>query len=125
MGVAVGDLNGNRYPDVVFANNTQPNRVCLNDRYWSFTCTDVSSGNTASQGVALGDVDGDGDLDAVFANSSGSNSRVCLNDWTGVFSCANLNGDLRRTRAVAAIGGPIFVDGFESGDDTAWDLTMP
>ena len=29
------------------------------------------------------------------------------------------------TRAVAAIAGPIFVDGFESGDTTAWSSSTP
>jgi hypothetical protein len=68
------------------------------------------------------DVDGDGDFDALFANNQTPN-RVCLNDGTGSFSCGDVSADTNGSRGVAAFSVPIFVDGFESGDTSAWSST--
>jgi hypothetical protein len=50
--------------------------------------------------VALGDLDGDGDLDAVFANQGIYDSRVLLNDGTGLFEYT----DQRLTRQGHGVG---------------------
>ncbi len=41
--MALGDVNGDTKVDAVFANQNQPNRVCLGDGAGGFTCSDVSS----------------------------------------------------------------------------------
>jgi Tol biopolymer transport system component/acetyltransferase-like isoleucine patch superfamily enzyme len=82
--VALGDLDGDGDPDAFVANNSQPNRVWLNDGAGIFSLKDPPMGNYYSQDVALGDLDGDGDLDAFVANLSQPN-RVYWNDGAGSF----------------------------------------
>ncbi len=70
--------------DLIFANQSARNRVCLNDGSGSFTCSNVSGDTNQSFAMAVADVDGGTGLDLIFANSgifgTGDNNRVCLND---------------------------------------------
>ena len=67
-------------------------------------------------------------LDAVFANRNQVN-RVCLGDGTGSLNnCNNVSADTNDSRGVAlglVLDPVIFVDGFESGDTSAWSATVP
>ncbi len=65
-GLAVGDLNGDRHPDLVAVSWRREHTVHLNDGKGSFRDS-RAFGHSAEQAwsVALGDVDLDGDLDAV------------------------------------------------------------
>ncbi len=86
-GVIMGDVDGDRDLDVVFANKDGQNRLYINDGSGVFedvTLTHFPEDNDNSRGMALGDVDGDGDLDVMFAHRSGRN-RLYLNDGSGVF----------------------------------------
>ena len=85
-GGAVGDVNGDGFPDVVTVTGyTQTLNVQINKGDGSFS-TDEEVGvypigsTYRSDYVSLGDIDRDGDLDAVIANG-----RILLNDGTGVF----------------------------------------
>lgn len=83
--VVLGDVNGDRHLDIIFANDGQ-NRLYIN--YGSGVFNDVTSTNMPPDtdltwGAALGDVNGDGHLDVVFANTG--QNRLCLNDGPGVF----------------------------------------
>jgi len=85
-GVVVADLNGDGYPDILFANNGQ-DAVVINDGSGNFT--DETAGRLprsvdVTQDLELGDVDGDGDLDLVVANE-GANA-LYINDGAGHFS---------------------------------------
>jgi hypothetical protein len=71
LGVAVADFNGDGWPDILVANDGQPNRLWINRRDGTFSEEAVDRGIAvngmgqaqAGMGVALGDVDGDGLLD--------------------------------------------------------------
>ena len=109
--VALGNMNGDVFPDAVFANYSfdQRNRICLGDGTGCFTCSDVSADTKLSLGVALGDVNGDTFLDAVFANDGlnfgrwidNAENRICLGDGTGSFTCSDVSVDSSRSEDVA------------------------
>ena len=100
-GVALDDVNGDTFPDAVFANFDQPNRICLGDGAGGFTCSDVSADTNDSFEVALGDVNGDTFPDAVFANNFSDSNRVCLGDGAGGFTCSDVSADTDDSSGVA------------------------
>ena len=105
-GIALGDLDGDRDLDVVFANGqhlAEKDWVSLNDGRGSFrTKRALGDGADPSYGVALGDLDGDGDLDVVIANDVGAPSVVHQNDGTGKFTfLTSLDAGGQARRAVA------------------------
>jgi hypothetical protein len=68
LGVVCADFNGDHWPDILVANDGQPNRLWINQRNGTFKDEAVLRGLAyngmgqaqANMGVALGDVDGDG-----------------------------------------------------------------
>ncbi len=82
--MSLGDLDGDGDLDAFVANNSQPNRVWLNQGVHrtgapgEFNDSGQTLGNHSSFAVSLGDLDGDGDLDAFVANF-GQPNRVWLN----------------------------------------------
>jgi hypothetical protein len=94
-GVALGDLNGDGYLDIVFAVKDAQNRLLLSNGTGALsdvTKTNLPADYDNSRGIALGDINGDGYLDIVFANrlSNEGQSKVYLNDGAGVFSDVTL-----------------------------------
>ncbi len=110
--VAVGDIDGDGDPDVVFGNEGQ-SRLLLNDgrgRFTDATGTHLPQSLLRTRDVALGDVDGDGDLDLVLGNwwsywsYDGPQTRLYRNDGAGVFvdaTATNVPIDTDATDAVA------------------------
>lgn len=85
-GVVVADVNGDGFPDILFANNGQ-DAVIINDGAGNFvdeTAERLPRSRDVTQDLELGDVDGDGDLDLVVANE-GANA-LYINDGTGRFT---------------------------------------
>ena len=93
-------MDGDTILDAVFANQNQPNRVCLGDGAGGFACSDVSSDTNVSLGVGLGDVNNDTIFDAVFVNDRQPN-RVCLGNGAGGFTCSDVSPDASAGRSVA------------------------
>ncbi len=63
-GVALGDLDRDLLPEIIFANLSGPNTILWNQGHRRFRRTELT--DTDSRGVATVDVDGDGLLDPVF-----------------------------------------------------------
>jgi hypothetical protein len=93
--IAIGDLNGDRIPDVVVSGwrnsptDGCPNRVLLNDGKAHLTDTgqQLDEKMNHSHSLALGDVDRDGDLDAVIvAQGEAPSGGAYLNDGKGRFT---------------------------------------
>ncbi|MCH7753409.1 MAG: VCBS repeat-containing protein, partial [Planctomycetes bacterium] len=85
QGVSLGDLDGDGDLDAFVANDSQANRVWINQggaqagTAGTFTDSLQTLGSSGSRGVSLGDVDGDGDLDAFVANRFNQANRVWIN----------------------------------------------
>ncbi|MEM7202950.1 MAG: VCBS repeat-containing protein [Planctomycetota bacterium] len=97
--VAVGDVDGNGAPDLVFGNRAQQNRLFLNDgagRFVDATATNLPADTDDTAAVVLADLDGDSDVDLLLGNGvepsipavAGAPNRAYLNDGTGVFADA-------------------------------------
>lgn len=103
FGVALGDVDGDGWPDLVCGNRAQENTLYRNTGgVFADTPSWKSEERNNTIGVALGDIDGDGDLDLVCGNDGGVNT-IYLNkdglfstlpDWWSV-------GQMRNTFGVA------------------------
>jgi hypothetical protein len=94
-GLAIGDVNGDGWPDVVVGNSGKDARIFLwlgdpvrPGHFIDATSTHLPAVNDATQDIALADLDGDGDLDMVVANEVPPN-RLLLNDGQGRFTDAS------------------------------------
>ncbi|MFN8580079.1 MAG: VCBS repeat-containing protein [Gemmatimonadaceae bacterium] len=93
-GVAVGDVDGNGYPDLYFSSNLGPNRLYLNMGNYRFVDATDRAGVAGPEGwktgVTMVDIDGDGDLDifvcAVNYLGMHGHNVLYINDGHGVFS---------------------------------------
>src|SRR6266496_3054941 len=110
-GVAIGDVDGDGWPDIYLCSLQGPNRLYRNLGQWRFQEMDIVDAACADQlstGATLADVDGDGDLD-LLVNGIGAGTRLFLNDGHGVFSEVTHSGLSRRygamTSALADVDG--------------------
>lgn len=101
--VAIGDVNGDRIPDIVVANNCVSSGNCSNGAVTVLlgvgdgtfqAAKSYNSGGQNSSGIALSDVNGDGKLDALISNyCSGDcvqsgNVGVLFGNGDGTFQAA-------------------------------------
>ena len=88
-GVALGDVDGDRHPDLFLARTQGCNALYRNLGDWRFADVTDSAGVGAcdrhSTGAAFLDLDGDGDLDLALLATTGPNA-VFVNDGNGRFT---------------------------------------
>jgi hypothetical protein len=88
-GVCLGDVDGDRLPDVFLARTEGPNALYRNLGEWRFEDVTERAGVAApdrySSGCVLADVDGDGHLDLILVALGGPNA-LFLNDGTAHFT---------------------------------------
>src|SRR5688572_28510665 len=86
--LALGDVDGDRRPDLIIGNHLQQARLYLNTgtRFVDAMVPRMpATANHMTAALALGDVDGDADLDLAVGNDS-QPSRLYLNDGRRNFS---------------------------------------
>jgi hypothetical protein len=109
---AVGDLNGDGYPDIVVANRMSTSYYCLNDGKLHFDCRPLEHSPSAAT-VLIADVDGDGKNDIVYPCRDSCQSLVYFNDGKGNFTRAEkwgpANSSIRAT-ALADFDGDGHLD---------------
>jgi FG-GAP-like repeat len=82
---AVGDLNGDGFPDIAVANRGMSSYVCMNDGKLHFDCRPLAD-SPSSATVAIADMNGDGANDIIYACRDSCQSGVYLNDGKGNFT---------------------------------------
>lgn len=113
--VAWGDVNGDGFLDLAFANKLSENFLYTNDSLGNFTRVvtgPISTDIAPSRDVAFADLDNDGDLELMFANSNDLPNDIYINQGMqqggteGTF--VKLAGDplatsAKRSRSITAI----------------------
>src|SRR6266487_1032571 len=110
-GVAIGDVDGDGWPDIYLCSLQGPNRLYRNSGNWRFEEMDIGDAACAEQfspGATFADVDGDGDLD-LLVNGIAAGTRLFLNDgrgkWTEVKDSGLSRTALATSLALADIDG--------------------
>ncbi len=93
LGVATGDFSGDRWPDVLVANDGKPNHLWINQRDGTFREEAVERGIAlnrmgsaeANMGIALGDLNGDALMDVVVTHLTEETHTVWLQNPAGMF----------------------------------------
>ena len=93
LGVVIGDLDGDRWPDVYVANDKDPNLLFRNlgdgrfedESLLSGAAYDRSGAAEAGMGVELADLDGDGRQDLIVTNFALETNAFYRNAGGGVF----------------------------------------
>lgn len=93
LGVAVFDSNNDGWPDLLIANDTQPNRLYLNNKNGTFAERGVQAGIAFSEdgtvrgamGVDTSDYDGSGFASLLIANFSNEMLSLYHNEGKGLF----------------------------------------
>jgi enediyne biosynthesis protein E4 len=118
LGVTVLDYNGDGWPDILLANDTQPNKLYLNKQNGSFEEKAVSAGIAFSEdgvaragmGVDSGDYDRSGRPSLIITNFANQMLSLYHNEGNGLFVDDAPRSDVGRATLVTLGFGCFFFD---------------
>lgn len=118
LGVAVGDYNGDGWPDLYVANDATPNQLWINRQHGAFEDQGWLSGSAAnaagrpegSMGIASGDYDGDGDEDLFVTNLARETFVLYSNDGQANFEDRRTAAGVAQTTASMTGFGAAWLD---------------
>jgi hypothetical protein len=118
LGIAIFDYNGDRWPDVFVANDTQPNKLYRNNENGTFTEEAVQAGVAYSEdGTARGgmgtdasDYDHSGHPHLVVGNFANQMMAVYRNNGNGLFVDTASGGAIGRASLLSLTFGTFFFD---------------
>ncbi|MBK8014860.1 MAG: VCBS repeat-containing protein [Deltaproteobacteria bacterium] len=109
--IAVGDLNGDTFPDFAFVgrDNVYEDQVVVSygNALGTYTGNRVLDAPTSPTDIAIGDIDDDGDNDIIVTLSGTNGVRLYANDGTGVFTPS---APYPRYTMARGASNPTFVD---------------
>jgi hypothetical protein len=106
LGIVCADFNGDRWPDIFIANDSQANRLWINQHNCTFKEEALQRGiaydnmghSPANMGVALGDVDGDGLFDILVTHLSDETHTLWKQGPRGMFQDRTVGARLASSR---------------------------
>jgi len=124
LGVAILDYNGDGWPDILLANDTQPNKLYLNKHDGTFEEKGVSAGIAFSEdgvaragmGVDAADYDRSGRPSLIITNFANQMISLYHNEGNGLFVDEAPRSDVGRATLVTLGFGCFFFD----YDNDAW-----
>lgn len=129
LGVLCADFNDDRWPDILVADDGQPNRLYINQHDGRFTEEAVSRGiaynafgaAAANMGIAHGDVDSDGYRDIFVTHVSWEQHALWKQSPAGLFQDQTAGAGLGNTAHRGTGFGTVLADFDQDGDlDLAW-----
>jgi hypothetical protein len=114
--VAIGDFNGDGFPDLAVANETSNNvTILLGNGAGSFTASPGSPFGTGTQPhcVVVGDFNGDGIEDIATANYGSNNLTVMLGNGSGGFTATAGSPFAAQAAPYAIVAGDFNGDGMQ------------
>ena len=125
LGVAVFDANGDGWPDILLANDTQPNKLYLNQKDGTFQESGASAGIAFSEdgvaragmGVDADDFDRSGKPSIIITNFANQMLSLYHNEGNGLFVDEAPSSEVGRATLVTLGFGCFFFD----YDNDGWD----
>ena len=129
LGVICADFNGDRWPDILIANDGKPNHLWINQKNGTFKEEAVQRGVAynamgqaeANMGIAWGDIDGDGLMDLFVTHLTEEKHRLWKQGPRGLFRDHTVAAGLTRPHWNATGFGTVLID-FDH--DGALDLAL-
>lgn len=129
LGVVCVDFDGDAWPDILIANDEQPNRLWINQHDGTFVDEALLRGvgynalgrAEANMGIGFGDVDGNGLGDIFITHLTEETNTLWLQQTLGVFQDRTASAGLATPQWRGTGFGAVFAD-FDN--DTALDLAV-
>ena len=118
LGISIADFNGDGWPDIAVSNDTEPNKLYINNRNGTFTDTAVTAGVAYSgdgvarggMGIAASDYDHSGRPSLVITNFANQMIALYHNEGNGLFINESPHSEVGRASLLTLGFGCFWLD---------------